>query len=115
MSSKPVEPSVLKKGTEFVRSNLALLTLIVIGMISIPLYAIGRQPWELGSHLITVYWLYSPAVILYLIAALIVWRSKKLGMVALYAILILGFGSRAVLVTAGPFFSSDINRYVWDG
>ena len=115
MSSKPVEPSVLKKGMSFVRSNLALISLIIIGIISIPLYAIPRQPWELGSHLITVYRYYTPAVILYLIAALIVWRSKRLGMAALYAILILGFGSRAVLVTAGPFFSSDINRYVWDG
>src|SRR5258708_36361531 len=110
MSSKPVEHSFIKKGTEFVRSNLALITLIIIGIVSIPLYAIGRQPWELGSHLITVYWLYTPAMILYLIAALIVWRSKRLGIAALYAVLILGFASRAVLVTAGPFFSSDINR-----
>jgi len=114
-SLKSVEPSALEKGMSFARSNLALITLIVIGLVSIPLYTIGRQPWELGSHTITVYWLYTPALVLYLIAALIVWRSKKLGMAALYAILILGFGSRAVLVTAGPFFSSDINRYVWDG
>src|SRR5580765_6261929 len=115
MSSKPVEPSFIKKGDALVRSNLALLTLVVIGIASIPLYEIGRQPWELGSHTITVYWLYTPALILYLVAALIFWRSKNLGMAALYVILILGFASRATLVTAGPFFSSDINRYVWDG
>src|SRR5258708_12970865 len=104
MSSKPVEHSFIKKGTEFVRSNLALITLIVIGIVSIPLYAIGRQPWELGSHLITVYWLYSPAVILYLIAALIVWPSKKLGMAAFYAILILRLSSPPALFPPSPPF-----------
>src|SRR5256885_759696 len=75
-SLKSVEPSVLKNGISFVRSNLALIILIVIGLVSIPLYAIGRQPWELGSHTITVYWLYTPALVLYLIAGMSVTAMK---------------------------------------
>ena len=114
-SRRPIEPRVGGNAFSWIKSNIPLLSLLVIGIISIPLYYIARKPWELGSHTIVVYWLYCPALILYFIAGLIVWRNPQLGKAALYIILLCGLAYRIPLVVSGPFFSSDINRYVWDG
>ncbi|HZS44689.1 MAG TPA: glycosyltransferase family 87 protein [Blastocatellia bacterium] len=116
MSSRDADrPGLAKRIISLVRSNTLFLIILVIGLVNCPLYWIGRKPWELGSHINLIYWLYTPAVILYLITGLLIWRNPNLGKSALFVILLLGFAYRIPLVTAGPFFSSDINRYVWDG